>query len=63
MNKTENKIAKSVGKDREDKARELGRIERRLTLAMQKFITPTATILEKYPNWTADTLNFQPVIK
>jgi len=60
---TENKISKHIGQQRIEKNRELGRIEKRLLLAMQRFITPTQTILEKYPNWTADTINFQPDIQ
>ncbi len=63
IGKTENKINREVGKQREEKAKELGKIEKRLSLAMQRFITPTPVILAKYPNWTADTINFQPDIK
>ena len=60
IGKTENKVNREVGQQRMDKVKELSKIEKRLSLAMQRFITPTQTVLEKYPNWTADTINFQP---
>jgi len=60
IGKTENKINREIGQQRTEKTRELSKIEKRLSLAMQRFITPTQKVLEKYPNWTADTINFQP---
>ncbi len=63
IGKTENKINRVVGQQREEKSKALSKVEKRLSLAMQRFITPTQTVLEKYPNWTADTINFQPDIK
>ena len=60
IGKTENKINREIGQQRTEKAKELSKIEKRLSLAMQRFITPTQTVLEKYPNWTVDTINFQP---
>ena len=61
--KIENRITKEVNQNRAEKAKELARVERRLTLAMQKFINPPVNILAKYPNWVADTVNFQADIK
>ncbi|MEM1119535.1 MAG: SbcC/MukB-like Walker B domain-containing protein [Bacteroidota bacterium] len=60
IDKAENKINRTVGQQFTDKSKELSKVEKRLSLSMQRFITPTPTILEKYPNWTSDTINFQP---
>lgn len=63
INRIENRVNREVSAEKESKTREVGRTERKLTLSMQKFITPLADILEKYPNWTADTINLQPDFK
>ncbi|MFK7982576.1 MAG: ATP-binding protein [Saprospiraceae bacterium] len=60
IGKTESKVNREIGQQRMDKTRELSKVEKRLSLAMQRFITPTQKVLEKYPNWTSDTINFQP---
>jgi uncharacterized protein YPO0396 len=46
-------------KKKERKQKEVNDLEKRLTLNMQKFINPTAEILAKYPNWSADVLNLR----
>lgn len=61
--KIESRVTKEIQQQLQSTEREAARIERKLTLAMQKFISPSSDILEKYPNWTADTYDLQPDIK
>ena len=62
ISRLENLVTKEVAQRLTAAERSAGTVERRLSLAMQKFINPPAEILEKYPNWTADTMDLQPDI-
>lgn len=55
----EPKVTKNIAEIKERKQREVANLERRLTLDMQRFISPNAEILAKYPNWSADVLNLK----
>jgi uncharacterized protein YPO0396 len=59
ISSSEGKVAKTVAENKEKKQKEVSNVERRLTLDMQKFITPSAEILAKYPNWSADVLDLK----
>ena len=55
----EPKVTKSISELKERKQKDVANFERRLTLDMQRFINPTAEILAKYPNWSADVLDLK----
>ncbi len=59
ISSSEGKVAKHIADSKEKKQKEVANIERRLTLDMQKFISPNVDILSKYPNWSADVLNLK----
>lgn len=63
VKKIENKITKIIQDELNDLQRETNKTDRKLSLAMQKFINPSAEILEKYPNWMAETVNLGTDIK
>ncbi len=54
----ERQTAKTASQQKEKKARELATTERKLSLAMQKFISPGQETLNEYPDWTAETIDF-----
>ena len=62
ISRIENSVNKEISQQLSSAERSAGTTERRLSLAMQKFISPSSEILEKYPNWTADTIDLQPDI-
>lgn len=55
----ETNVNKNIAQKKERKQKEINDLEKRITLNMQKFINPTAEILAKYPNWSADVLNLR----
>ncbi len=55
----EPKVTKNIADIKERKQKDVAQLERRLTLDMQRFISPNAEILAKYPNWSADVLNLK----
>lgn len=55
----ESKVSKNIADSKEQKQRNVSKLERQLTLDMQRFINPTMEILAKYPNWSADVLNLK----
>jgi uncharacterized protein YPO0396 len=55
----ETKVSKNIAATKERKQKESANFERRLTLDMQRFISPNAEILAKYPNWSADVLDLK----
>ena len=55
----ETKVSKNIATTKERNQKEVATFERRLTLDMQRFITPNAEILAKYPNWSADVLDLK----
>jgi uncharacterized protein YPO0396 len=55
----EPKVTKQIAEIKERKQKDVANLERRLTLDMQRFISPNAEILAKYPNWSADVLNLK----
>jgi uncharacterized protein YPO0396 len=63
IKKIENKITRKIQEELSDLQRETNKTDRKLSLAMQKFINPSAEILEKYPNWMAETVNLGTDIK
>ena len=63
ITRIEGRVTKEVQQQLQTTEREAAKIERKLSLAMQKFINPPAETLEKYPNWIADTFDLQPDIK
>jgi uncharacterized protein YPO0396 len=63
IKKIENKITRTIQEELSDLQRETNKTDRKLSLAMQKFINPSAEILEKYPNWMAETVNLGTDIK
>lgn len=63
IKKIENRITKTVQQELSDLQRATNKTDRKLSLSMQKFINPSATILEKYPNWMAETVNLGTDIK
>ncbi len=63
VKKIENKITKIIQDELSDLQKETNKTDRKLSLAMQKFINPSAEILEKYPNWMAETVNLGTDIK
>lgn len=63
VKKIENRITKTIQDELSDLQRETNKTDRKLSLAMQKFINPSAEILEKYPNWMAETVNLGTDIK
>lgn len=63
IKKLENKVTKTIKQQLSAKERALSSTDRKLGLAMQKFINPPANILEKYPNWMAETIDLRPDMK
>jgi uncharacterized protein YPO0396 len=55
----ETKVTKNIADTKERKQKDVANFERRLTLDMQRFISPNADILAKYPNWSADVLDLK----
>lgn len=63
IDKLERQITRKLTQARDQQARTLATTERKLSLSMQKFITPAQKILDKYPNWTADTSDLLADVK
>ncbi len=57
IKKIEAKTTKTINQALQEAQRSVNKIERKLSLAMQKFINPAPDILEKYPNWMAETID------
>ncbi len=55
----ENRISRQVSQEKEGKSRQLEKVKIQVQLSMQKFINPSADVLEKHPSWTADTLDLR----
>ena len=55
----ETKVTKNIADLKERKQKDVANFERKLTLDMQRFISPNQEILGKYPNWSADVLNLK----
>lgn len=60
VNRIEAKVKRTVTGEKEKLEQNRSKKEVALTRKMQQFINPTIEVLEKYPNWTADTVNFRP---
>lgn len=60
IKKIENNVTKIIKQELSSKERALSSTDRKLSLAMQKFINPDAAVLEKYPNWMAETIDLRP---
>ena len=58
IDRIERQTTKGASQQKEKKSRELATTERKLSLAMQKFISPGQEILNEYPDWTAETVDF-----
>jgi len=63
IKKIENSVTKNINQELSTKERAVNSTDRKLGLAMQKFINPSAEILEKYPNWMAETIDLRPDMK
>lgn len=59
IKKIENSTTKTINQELSAQQRALNSTDRKLGLAMQKFINPTAAVLEKYPNWMAETIDLR----
>ncbi len=55
----ETKVTKNIADLKERKQKDVANYERKVTLDMQRFISPNQEILGKYPNWSADVLNLK----
>ena len=60
IKKIENATTKTIKQNLNAQEKALSSTDRKLTLAMQKFINPVPRILEKYPNWMAETIDLRP---
>lgn len=58
IKKIENSTTKTIKQELTKQERALSSTDRKLGLAMQKFINPVASVSEKYPNWMAETIDF-----
>ncbi|MEN0048785.1 MAG: SbcC/MukB-like Walker B domain-containing protein [Bacteroidota bacterium] len=63
IQKVENRITRNIRDELARANHTLAKTEKRLTLGMQRFISPSPEILEIHPNWTSDTINLSADIR